>query len=165
MTPSGDGTVNIRVRAYARRRADAPRQLDSWNALDLNGKMQRGPLKSMGPEAESYTRLLRGCYCDLSVATNSGLCNTREQCDKLCSTDQDCPSGSACINNPAYVAACGGFICARFRECTSSVTKRDLFGFDARDFGGRRMRKRMTVHDQEVGTVGQEENNGRIALR
>jgi hypothetical protein len=59
VTPSGDGTVNSRVRAYARRRAGAPRQLDSWNALDLNGKMQRGPLKSMGPEAESYTRPLQ----------------------------------------------------------------------------------------------------------
>ena len=47
-------------RVRAETRADAPRQLDSWNALDLNGKMQRGPLKSMGPEAESYTRLLRG---------------------------------------------------------------------------------------------------------
>jgi hypothetical protein len=56
MTPSGDGIVNSRVRAYTRRRADAPRQLDSSNALDLNWKMQRGPLRLIGPEAESYTR-------------------------------------------------------------------------------------------------------------
>ena len=49
--------LNSRVRAYAWLRADAPRQLGSWDVLDPTGKLQRGPLKSMGPEAESCIRI------------------------------------------------------------------------------------------------------------
>jgi hypothetical protein len=38
---------------------------------------------------------------------------------------------------------CGTAICFTNGICTSSVSKRDLFGFGAGDFGGRRMSKRV----------------------
>jgi hypothetical protein len=38
---------------------------------------------------------------------------------------------------------CGSAVCILNGFCTSSVSKRDLFGFGAGDFGGRRMSKRV----------------------
>jgi hypothetical protein len=73
---SGSSAIGItyvtRVSAYAWRRADAQRELASWDALDLNEKMKRGPLESTGPEAESYTR-----YSSLSAAIGETAASVR----------------------------------------------------------------------------------------
>jgi hypothetical protein len=86
------------------------------------------------------------CFCDTSVETNTGICDNQADvalCENACDADADCGTGRSCITTTNIQFNCGTAVCILNGVCTSTVSKRDLFGFGAGDFGGRRMGKRV----------------------
>jgi hypothetical protein len=104
------------------------------------------PCNNPGTDAPGAGGCSIDCYCDTSVTTNTGICDNtadRALCSNACSTDADCGTGRSCITTVNIQGNCGSAVCILNGVCTSSVSKRDLFGFGAGDFGGRRMSKRV----------------------